>query len=161
MFFVPLALFALLVPEPTPPWREDLPRWSVKRIETLERQKALVVSGELNPDYLQADLNGDRRPDLAVLVRHTKTRKAGIAILLRGRDAVVVLGAGSEFGNGGDDFSWMDVWSVHPKGAVGTGAGGDPPPRLRGDALLVGKSEAASAVIYWDGRSFRWYQQGD
>jgi hypothetical protein len=32
---------------------------------------------------------------------------------------------------------------------------------LRGDALLVAKREAASALVYWDGKSFRWYQLGD
>jgi hypothetical protein len=32
---------------------------------------------------------------------------------------------------------------------------------LRGDALLVGKSEAASALIYWNGKRYVWLQQGD
>jgi len=34
-------------------------------------------------------------------------------------------------------------------------------PKLRGDALLVGKSEAASALIYWNGKRYVWLQQGD
>jgi hypothetical protein len=34
-------------------------------------------------------------------------------------------------------------------------------PHLRGDALLVEKSEAASALIYWNGKRYVWSQQGD
>jgi hypothetical protein len=34
-------------------------------------------------------------------------------------------------------------------------------PHLRGDALLVEKTEAASALIYWNGKGYAWSQQGD
>jgi len=33
--------------------------------------------------------------------------------------------------------------------------------RLRSDVLLVEKSEAASALIYWNGKRYVWSQQGD
>jgi hypothetical protein len=72
-----------------------------------------------------------------------------------------ILGAGSPLGSHGDDFSWMDVWSVYSRGTVERGAVEEAPPRLRGDALLVEKSESASAILYWNGKTFRWYQQGD
>jgi hypothetical protein len=150
------ALLAIGPETPAPRWRSSVPGWSVRRIERIERLKRLVVSGGLEPWYLEADLDGDRARDLAVLVRATRSGKAGIAILLRHRDGAIVLGAGSGFGNGGDDFSWMDEWSAYPR----SGHRGERP-RLRGDALLVAKSEAASALIYWDGRSFRWHQLGD
>jgi len=32
---------------------------------------------------------------------------------------------------------------------------------LKGSALYVEKSEAASAIIYWTGKEYKWYQQGD
>jgi hypothetical protein len=150
------ALLAGGMETPSPSSRGDLPGWAVKRIERLERQRRLVVSGNLEPRHVEADLDGDRAPDLAVLVRGTRSGKTGIAILLRNRDGAVLLGAGSDFGNGGDDFSWMDEWSVYPRSGHGAGR-----PKLRGDALLVAKREAASALVYWDGKSFRWYQLGD
>jgi hypothetical protein len=34
-------------------------------------------------------------------------------------------------------------------------------PLLSGGALLVEKSEAASALIYWNGKRYVWSQQGD
>jgi hypothetical protein len=44
---------------------------------------------------------------------------------------------------------------------VQRGADGKPPPKLRGDALMVMKTEAASGLVYWDGKRYGWYQQGD
>jgi hypothetical protein len=64
-------------------------------------------------------------------------------------------------GNAGDDFSWMDAWYVFQRGPVRRGADEKAPPKLRGDALMVSKSESASALIYWNGKNYAWYQQGD
>ena len=47
------------------------------------------------------------------------------------------------------------------RGPVGKGADGKAPPKLRGDALMVIKTESASALIYWNGTRYAWYQQGD
>jgi hypothetical protein len=55
----------------------------------------------------------------------------------------------------------MDTWQVYPKDRVARGAGEAIVPRLRGEALLVGKSETASALIYWNGKRYVWFQQGD
>lgn len=44
---------------------------------------------------------------------------------------------------------------------VGRGADGKAPPKLRGDGLMVIKTESASALIYWNGKRYAWYQQGD
>ncbi len=54
-----------------------------------------------------------------------------------------------------------DSWQVYPKSRVVREAGEPGSPRVRGDALLVGKSEAASALIYWNGKRYVWLQQGD
>jgi hypothetical protein len=34
-------------------------------------------------------------------------------------------------------------------------------PKFHGDALLVSKSETASALIYWNDKRYTWFQQGD
>ena len=70
---------------------------------------------------------------------------------------MTILGAG----NGGDDFEWMDSWQVYSKTRAARAAGESSVPHLRGDALLVEKSEAASALIYWNGKRYVWSQQGD
>ena len=85
----------------------------------------------------------------------------GLAFVHGGNVKSVVVGAGKDFGNGGDHFSWMDAWYVHPRGPVGRGADETDPPLLKGDGLMVIKTESASAIVYWTGTAYAWYQQGD
>ena len=108
----------------------------------------------LHPAHLEADFNGDKKQDVAVLIRNKSSGKIGIAVVLRDK-RITVLGAGTPFGNGGDNFDWMDSWSISKKGKVnGT-------PTLIGDALLLEKMDSASAIVFWDGKEYQWYQQGD
>jgi hypothetical protein len=65
---------------------------------------------------------------------------------------------GTAIGNGPDDFEWMDSWEMFSKDRM---AAGTTMPKLRGNALFVSKSEAASALIYWNGRRYVWLQQSD
>ena len=122
--------------------------------------KTHEISFHINPFYLRADFNGDGLVDHAVLVKHRASGKMGIAMVHGGSTRVVLLGAGTQF-DGGDDFDWLDWWYVHPKGLVERGVGERRALRLRSEALHVGASESASGLIYWNGTSYRWYQQGD
>lgn len=120
-----------------------------------------IFSAHVNPFYIQGDMNGDGRLDTAILIKEKSSQKTGIAIIHGGLKTAMIAGAGREFGNGGDDFSWMDAWYIYPKGTVAQGADAGPPPRLTGDAIMVIKTESASALIYWTGNGYAWYQQGD
>jgi len=120
--------------------------------------KTYELSHRMTPFYLRGDFNRDGKIDVAVLVKERSTGKIGIAIINGATDEVTVLGAGTAIGNGGDDFEWMDSWEMYSKDRVSNGTGIR---KLRGDALLVSKSEAASALIYWNGKHYAWLQQGD
>ena len=120
-----------------------------------------VFSANVNPFYLQGDFNGDGKLDTAILIEHKATGKAGFAIVHRGSTIVRILGAGRGFSNGGDNFSWLDAWYTYAKERVVQGAEEGVPPKLIGDAIMVIKTGSASALIYWDGTRYRWYQQGD
>ena len=125
---------------------EELPSWAIKAFnEKLSARYELVK--KIEPSFFAGDFNGDGRSDVALLIQERTTGKVGIAILESGKNQFKILGAGKSFGNGGDDFSWMDVWSMRHSG--------------KADQLYVGKSEAASAVIYWDGSKYKWQQEGD
>ncbi len=120
-----------------------------------------LVSTHINPFYLHGDFDGDGQFDTALLIKERSSGKRGIAILHGKSNRIAVIGAGHKFDNGGDDFSWMDAWYVFQRGPVRRGADEKLPPKLRGDALMVSKSESASALVYWNGKSYAWYQQGD
>ena len=139
--------------------------------DTLEAIKRAIANGSLpknyeisfrvNPFCLRGDFNSDGNIDVAVLVKHCSTGKLGIAIVHGGTNKVTILDAGTAIGNGGDDFEWMDTWRLYSKNGAAPGGHLANVPHLRGDALLVGKSEAASALICWNGKLYVWFQQGD
>ncbi len=167
--------FALLVPfwvavaEPTNPADSQTPDAKLPHVpEPVEKvivrgplAKKYEVAFRLNPFYLRGDFNGYGKIDVAVLVKQRSTGKLGVAIVHGGTSKVTILGAGTAVGNGGDDFEWMDTWQIYSKTRVASGGDGKKAPHLRGDALLVGKSEAASALIYWNGYRYMWFQHGD
>ena len=125
---------------------EELPSWAIKAFnEKLSARYELVQ--KMEPSFFVGDFNGDGRSDVALLIQEKTTGKVGIAILEGGKNQFKVLGSGKSFGNGGDDFNWMDVWSMLHSG--------------KADQLSVGKREAPTVVIYWDGSKYKWQQEGD
>jgi hypothetical protein len=139
----------------------SLPQSLLRVLENDPRTKQYALVAHLNPFYLHGDFNGDGRTDMAVLVKNKESGKIGVAILHSGAKSAIILGAGRKFGNAGDDFSWMDAWHLYPRTPVERGAGERAPPKLQGDALMVIKTESASALVYWNGNRYAWYQQGD
>jgi hypothetical protein len=136
----------------------DIPELIDRAITNGPLAKNYDVSFHMNPFYLRGDFNGDGKIDIAVLVKQRSTGKVGIAIINGASDKITILGAGTAIGNGGDDFEWMNSWEIYSKERM---ANGTSVPKLRGDALLVSKSEAASVLIYWNGKRYVWLQQGD
>ena len=127
------------------------------------------ISDALNPFYLRGDFDSDGKPDYAVLVVNKKTRKRGIAVVRSGATTPSVLGAGGTklrvgAGEGAyllDDFDWMDEWYVQTKQAAARDLGSDVAASMRGEGLVVAKSESASALIFWNGKAWVWKQMGD
>jgi hypothetical protein len=113
----------------------------------------LLLSGKynlrlrVNPFFQIGDFDNDRRMDAAVFARDGASGKEGILLLRRARPTPVVIGMGHPFGNGGDDFTWLDIWRVESG--------------PNGDQLVVEKSESASGAITWGGRGYRWTQLSD
>ncbi len=140
---------------------QNIPRWVRDVFAAKKLDGKYEFSFHLNPFYLRGDFNGDRIPDVAVLVKEKKSGKSGILIVHGTSKQSFILGAGQGFGNSGDDFSGINIWEVYLKGPVERGVGMGPPPLLKGEALWVERAEAASALIYWDGKAYKWYQQGD
>ena len=141
-----------------PAHRNEIPELIERAIANESLAKKYELSYRMNPFYLRGDFDGDSKIDAAALVKERSTGKLGIAIVHGSTGKVTILGAGTAIGNGGDDFEWMDSWRIHARDHATSETHS---PKLRGDALLVSKSEAASALIYWNGKRYVWSQQGD
>jgi hypothetical protein len=107
----------------------------------------------IRPCELTGDFDGDKKPDKATLIRRSQDGKKGILFRLSSRQKEIVVGAGNQFGNGGDNFDWMDHWSLQQAN--------EKSPKAKGDSIWIGKSESASAEVFWDGKRLRWRQLGD
>src|SRR5215813_4202960 len=96
----------------------------IERVMAIESlSKDYDVSFQVKPFYLLGDFNGDGKADVAVLIKQRSTGKVGIAIINRGTDEVIILGAGTTIGNGGDNFEWMDSWESYSKDRLAKGRG--------------------------------------
>lgn len=115
------------------------------------------LSGDINPFYLRGSFYGE--PGLGYAVLIARDHERGI-MFCRSGASVDVLGAGTAF-HGMKNLSF-GAWQVHPKSRqVKRGAGERTPPTLLADALLLEWEESASGLVYWNGKRFIWYQQGD
>jgi hypothetical protein len=115
------------------------------------------ASQKVSPSYLQADFDGDGKPDYAVLVERGGAQR--VVVCRAGAGQPVILGAGIAF----NDMKNLDFtsWRVHPrKQPVSRGMGAGRPPLLPGDALYL-EWEGGSGIVYWRVNRFVWYQQGD
>lgn len=111
----------------------------------------------LNPFYLAGDFDGDGRMDYAVRIRRGIQSDRGRLAVLRGSGAVAWLTPDSLL-----RYPGPGAWYVHPRSQpVDQGVGEGSPPTLRGDAIMMVVPETSSALVYWNGRRFVSYWQGD
>jgi hypothetical protein len=120
------------------------------------------INRDLNPFYLRGDFDGDKKADYALAVTESRTGKKGFLIYHTGTRKHFLVGAGKTILNGYGDNYWMiDAWEVSHDKVVGQGVTELKPPKLIGEAILAQKLESSIGLIYWDGKAYRWYQQGD
>ena len=141
----------------------NLPQGVLKRFESEGFLKRYDLSDKVNPFYLRGDFDGDGIPDYAILVISRSTKQIGIAIVRSGAKKIEVLGAGGINLQDGSvkDFAWMDVWAVERKQKLEPNDWNKPIRPMVGEGIDVEKSESASALIYWDGKQYRWFQTSD
>lgn len=138
----------------------QLPTWAVQQLDSLANKQGVEVNARINPFVLRGDFDGDGKGDLAVLVRDKASGKEGIAFLFRKQSTPVIVGAGHALSNGGDNFSWLELWYVEDKGTLQTSYHAKAV-KLKADAIVVAKEGSASALVYIrDGKAV-WQQQGD
>ena len=143
---------------------ENIPDEVLPIVETGRFAESFAVNGGMNPFYLRGDFDGDHKPDYAMWTKAKNSGQVGIAVWLSSKKDVVILGAGRSFLLAGatvTSLNSINFWKVFQRGPVEQGVATQKPPRLVGDAILAGKRESASGLLYWTGTRFVWYQQGD
>jgi hypothetical protein len=146
-------------PEPQCDEQVQLPR----AVQTVLKQRPdVAVSCRLKPPIIQGDFDDDGHPDYAVLVTQRASQKRGFLIVF-GNGRTEQAGAGRPVEYGAAAFTDLNFkqWSLRSKTRPVESAPDQPALKLHGDALLVGDTDGASGLFYWDGRRIRWYQQGD
>ena len=135
--------------------------------ETVERFAACglplshQLSAFLRPRTLSGDFDGDGIEDIAGPIVNMQTGKRAIAVC-RANSQLDLLGEKEPMGEVVPAyFDNIDHWSKFSRGPVPKGASEATVPVLTGDALLIGKQDASSALIYRDGASWSSYWQGD
>jgi len=127
-----------------------VPEWARARWETLSRARSLQLSSHAKVQTLSGDFDGDGNVDIAMMVEHRPTHKIGIVFIHHTKALPRVIGAGTDFGNGGDNFDWMDSWKVQPRTKT-----------RPSDAVVIERESSASALIYFASGKYRWKQLGD
>ncbi len=140
--------------------RMQLPDWANKQLDGLAKQESIEVNSRINPFVWRGNFLGTGKGDLAVLVKDSKTNKEGIVFLSHGKAKPVIVGAGHATGNGGDDFSWLELWYVEDKGTQPHSYHAKSV-KLQNDGIVVAKEGSASALIYLKSGKAVWQQQGD
>ncbi len=142
----------------------NIPNDVIEAVSSGHFAETYVLDGRINPFYLRGDFDGDGKPDYAFWIKAKAGGETGIAIWLSSQQKFIILGAGVPFrfaGSTESNFEYLNVWEVYGKRPVERGVEAGAPPNLIGEAILVGRSESGSGLIYWTGKTFKWYQQGD
>lgn len=151
---------------------QQLPDWFTTAFKAKKLNTKYSIAPFLRPAFLTADFNGDKINDIAVLVTEIKTKKKG-ALLIHGKTCrYFVFGAGTNFGNGGDDFSWLKQWRIYKDKIAfemqfdkDEAMAGSKKVKLARTGLLVTDMEDgipnSGGIIYWTCNKYIWIHQGE
>jgi len=148
--------------------KERLPEWFQKEnlLNGLVINQDYEFENRLNPLYLEADFNGDGKLDIAIPIKHTKTKKVGFAIIHGQTKEIHIIGAGTKVKNGlSDDMGYIDIWKVNrekvnePGLEENTGTGEKGQLILKNPSLQIEKSEVGGGQIYWNGKEYAYFHQ--
>jgi hypothetical protein len=145
-------------------FNESVPEVIGKEITRDDFRSVFQIDDRINPFYLTGDFDGDGKSDYAFLVVRRHENKRGFFVILSSTHTTQILGAGKaiKYGGGNSDDLNFNAWVPRRLKNIDLEDGGLSPQRkARQDGILVSKVESASGIYYWNGKSFRWIQQGD
>jgi hypothetical protein len=147
----------------------DLKPFPDYAIEKFRKVSTTYSLGDgLSQQFLEADFSGDKKTDIAIFVEQEHDDKKGILFFFDGSDDPIVVGAGKELGDAGDDFKWAGRWEViDAKSTEETtfstdgDVSGSREVILERPAISIRELEGSGGLIYYNGKTFEWIHQGD
>lgn len=134
--------------------------------DSTEPEALSKEAGWLNPHYLTADFNGDGYLDTAFAM--ILNNKKGIRIKHGNTNEEFIIGAGNEFGNGGDNFYWVENWNLvtdsitYEVTFMNEGdIDGSRDIKLDNPAFYIGTEEQGGATVAWKEGKYIWIHQAD
>lgn len=147
--------------------------WYSKTFYTKGLKERFLIDSSLTPRYLEADFNGDKLLDYACLIRDKQSNKKGLLIIHNKTQDYFFFGAGKDFGNGGEDFKWIDKWSIYNLPSASEtqfneetlDIPGSKEIPLKYSGILLAQYQdgdlLAGGIIYWTGTKYIWIHQGE
>jgi hypothetical protein len=148
----------------------EFPAWCKDEIAKLD--KAYTIVPYLHPTFITADLTGDGTEDIAIAITGPKNKK-GVFIINQETKKKYFLGAGTEFGNGGDEWAWLVKWKLYTEKTANQTQFDQKTGDITGSKAVILKHNAielyelsdgtasAVALLYWDGKKYTWIHQGE
>lgn len=140
----------------------------VQEIQNAPKQQPTTSTPEphlLLNQSLIADFNGDGWEDTALFL--TKAGKAGIEITDGQTNEIIRIGMGVQFDKVGDDFSWVDHWSITRESTtfeiviVDGEVQGDTLVQLSYPSILLSQEEVGGGLITFRNGKYEWIHQAD
>jgi hypothetical protein len=142
-----------------PPPRLNLPTWAFAVAAENKLEKGYWPAVDINPFFLTGDFDGDSKTDIAIRILNKHNGQIGLAIMHFADKQLFIIGAGNEFERL-DDLRVFDMWTLEPKGTLDSGWE-EAPVVLKGDAIMLIKTESAVVALYWNGKTYARYQMSD
>ncbi|RSK42402.1 FG-GAP repeat protein [Hymenobacter perfusus] len=158
-----LALSAALSATPA-----QLPAWAQTVWQQAHLDRTYVRSTYIRPSFLQADFNGDGKPDIAIPVAHRASPSRGLVIFHQGQSKPSILDMEGKASTEPPEasFDWAGQWKLYTKRStfeVTTDKNGELNDTkvvpLKYPAIEFISDESGRGMLYWTGRAYRWLYQ--
>lgn len=133
-----------------------VPDWAVNTISTNELFSTYQIKTDVNPFYLEEDLDGDDKVDLVLWVKNRSVNMEGVAVIHRGDNSVHIIGAGKDMGIG-STISWSKAWFIYRDEWVYNFNDRKKKFMLPNPGIEIRKDSKTSVVFYWDKRIYKSY----
>lgn len=132
------------------------PDWARGTIQTNELFTTYQIKTDINPFYLEEDLDGDDKVDLVLWVRNRSVNMEGVAVIHHGDNSVYIIGAGKDMGMG-STISWSNAWFIYRDEWVYNFNDRKKKFMLPNPGIEIRKDNKTSVIFYWDKRLYKSY----